>query len=96
MTKALYLAGGGARSAYQVGVLKGIQEIMQFSGKAPFDILSCVSAGAINGSMLAMHADNFPKAVQHLLPEIFLNEHYKCHFACLTLHDFATAMFENE
>lgn len=66
MTKALYLSGGGARSAYQVGVLKGIQEIMQFSGKAPFDILSCVSAGAINGSMLAMHADNFPKAVQQL------------------------------
>lgn len=66
MTKALYLSGGGARSAYQVGVLKGIQEVMQFSGKLPVDILSCVSAGAINGSMLAMHADNFPKAVLEL------------------------------
>ena len=75
MTKALYLSGGGARSAYQVGVLKGIQEVMQFSGKAPFDILSCVSAGAINGSMLAMHADNFPKAVTQLE---FLWRNLKC------------------
>ena len=72
MTKALYLSGGGARSAYQVGVLKGIQEVMQFSGKLPINILSCVSAGAINGSMLAMHADNFPKAV-HKLEHLWRN-----------------------
>lgn len=66
MTKALYLSGGGARSAYQVGVLKGMQEIMGFSGGLPFELLSCVSAGAINGSMLAMYADDFPKAVKKL------------------------------
>lgn len=66
MTKALYLSGGGARGAYQVGVLKGIQEIMQFSSKIPVDILSCVSAGALNGAMLAMHADDFGKGVSEL------------------------------
>lgn len=66
MKKALYLSGGGARGAYQVGVLKAIQEIMDFKGKIPVDILSCVSAGSINGIMLAMHADNFSIGVKRL------------------------------
>jgi NTE family protein len=66
MTKALYLSGGGARGAYQVGVLKGMQEIMQFSSKLPVEILSGVSAGSINGAMLAMHADNFAFGVKKL------------------------------
>ena len=66
MTKALYLSGGGARGAYQVGVLKGMQEVMQFSGQLPVDILSCVSAGSLNGAMLATYADDFPKAVKKL------------------------------
>ncbi len=72
MTKALYLSGGGARGAYQVGVLKGMQEIMQFSGALPVDILSCVSAGSLNGAVLASHADDFPKAVKKL-EQLWLN-----------------------
>lgn len=66
MTKALYLSGGGARAAYQVGVLKGIQEIMQFKSRIPVEILCCVSAGAINGSVLAMYGNDFPTAVKKL------------------------------
>lgn len=72
MKKALYLSGGGARGAYQVGVLKGIQEIMSFSSSIPVDILSCVSAGSLNGSILALHADDFASGVQKL-EEIWTN-----------------------
>lgn len=55
---ALYLAGGGARGAYQAGVLKAIGEILQ-TDKSPFTMISGVSIGAINSSMLAQYADDF-------------------------------------
>src|SRR2546426_6464988 len=51
---ALVLAGGGARAAYEVGVLSAIAE------RAPgleFPILTGVSAGAINAVYLAAHAE---------------------------------------
>src|ERR1700760_636774 len=60
MEKVLGLAmtGGGARGAYQAGVLKRIGEIkrVQSTGN-PFPIIGGASAGAINGSALAMGAD---------------------------------------
>ncbi|WP_195912903.1 patatin-like phospholipase family protein, partial [Legionella pneumophila] len=40
--KALYLAGGGARGAYQAGVLKAIGHILQ-TKTLPFDLVSGVS-----------------------------------------------------
>lgn len=58
---ALLLPGGGARSAYQVGVLKGISEICG-AGANPFPILCGTSAGAINTLALASRADRFPAA----------------------------------
>lgn len=63
----LVLSGGGARGAYQVGVLAAIQEISVTSGVAPhFDYLSGVSAGAINASSLASNCDNFKNASSEL------------------------------
>jgi len=59
------MSGGGARGAYQAGVLKGIEEILQVK-QFPFEILSSVSAGAINAAFLAMHADQFSTAVNKL------------------------------
>lgn len=54
----LVLSGGGARGAYQVGVLKVVAEICQeLKIKYPFKILNGVSAGAINAVKLAA-ADN--------------------------------------
>lgn len=51
---ALVLSGGGARGAYQAGVLKGISNIAHALGMTnPFDIISGVSAGAINGACVA-------------------------------------------
>jgi NTE family protein len=66
MKKALFLAGGGARGAYQAGALKGISDILQVS-QLPFQIISSLSVGAINASFLAMYADNFPLATTKLV-----------------------------
>lgn len=59
----LLLSGGGARAAYQVGVLQGIATILAEAGvparKNPYDIICGTSAGAINATSLACHADNF-------------------------------------
>ena len=60
---ALVLSGGGARAAYQVGVLKAIADIMPESACNPFGIISGTSAGAINATALAANADNFRNAV---------------------------------
>ncbi len=64
--KAIFLSGGGARGAYQVGVLKAISDITQ-SENLPADILSSISAGAINASFLAMHANDFKFSVSKLV-----------------------------
>jgi NTE family protein len=56
----LVLTAGGARGAYQAGVLKRIGEIAAFQDRpSPFRIIAGASAGAINGSMVAGHSSNF-------------------------------------
>ena len=55
----LILSGGGARAAYQVGVLLGISEILPAGSRQPFPIISGTSAGAINALGLAGQAGNF-------------------------------------
>jgi len=59
----LVLTGGGARAAYQVGVLKAIADIIPESSRNPFGIICGTSAGAINAVGLASHADNYRNAV---------------------------------
>ena len=73
----LILMGGGARAAYQVGVLKGIAAILRDArrgldptiaqGHNPFQIVVGTSAGAINAAALACRADNFQEAVAQLV-----------------------------
>jgi NTE family protein len=65
MKIALLLSGGGARGAYQAGVLSGIAEITG-ARQSPFQIISGLSAGAINGMWLASSADNFPAATEKM------------------------------
>ncbi|MDH5573556.1 MAG: patatin-like phospholipase family protein, partial [Gammaproteobacteria bacterium] len=60
------MSGGGARAAYQIGVLKAISEVIPAKSSNPFDIICGTSAGAINAAALATHAYNFKKAVQRL------------------------------
>nr|WP_232220352.1 patatin-like phospholipase family protein [Legionella tunisiensis] len=63
--KALYLAGGGARGAYQAGVLKAIGHILQVK-KLPFEMISGVSVGSINAAILAEQAHDFPAGLEKL------------------------------
>jgi NTE family protein len=65
------LSGGGARAAYQVGVLAAIAELRRARGLQhgpnPFPVLAGTSAGAINVAALACHADAFDSAVRRML-----------------------------
>ena len=63
---ALVLTGGGARAAYQVGVLKAISKWFPHNGGIPFDIICGTSAGAINGTALACYAANFRLGVKKI------------------------------
>lgn len=66
MKLALVLPGGGARGAFQVGVLKAISELLPPKSPNPFRILSGTSAGAINSVVLASKAHRFHFAVREL------------------------------
>lgn len=63
---ALVLTGGGARAAYQIGVLLVIAKMSRRRRQNPFPILCGTSAGAINAAGLACLADNFGKSVSIL------------------------------
>ena len=58
--QALVLMGGGARTAYQVGVLKALGSMLRLQARAqdqfPFQVLVGTSAGAINAAYLASTA----------------------------------------
>jgi NTE family protein len=62
---ALVLPGGGARGAYQVGVLEALAEILP-GPTMPFPVVAGISAGAINASVLASHAGDFAGGVRRL------------------------------
>lgn len=70
----LVLTGGGARAAYQVGVLKGIAELLPRRTRNPFHIICGTSAGALNAATLAINARQFRKGVQYLV-NIWKNFH---------------------
>ena len=62
----LILSGGGARAAYQVGVLKAINKILPKTLGNPYDIIAGTSAGAINGVALASYAEHHHIGIRHL------------------------------
>ncbi|MDB2544656.1 patatin-like phospholipase family protein [Woeseiaceae bacterium] len=62
----LVLPGGGARGAYQVGVLKAIASLAPKGSANPFPIISGTSAGAVNASVIAANAQSFDKAINKL------------------------------
>jgi NTE family protein len=64
--EALVLAGGGARGAYQVGVLGAIAEWLPPDAPCPFEVLVGTSAGALNTAALAARAEDFRAAVRVL------------------------------
>jgi NTE family protein len=62
---AVVLPGGGARGAYQAGVLKAIGEVLP-EGVNPFPVICGTSAGAINAAVLASHAHEFQLGTERL------------------------------
>lgn len=63
---ALLLTGGGARAAYQVGILKAMTRLFPRNHKIPFPILCGTSAGAINATALACYASCYHLGVRKL------------------------------
>jgi NTE family protein len=67
----LVLSGGGARAAYQVGVLQGVSEILREHGlpaaENPYQIICGTSAGAINATALACSASHFADGLAGLI-----------------------------
>jgi NTE family protein len=71
----LVLSGGGARAAYQVGVLKAICRLMPTDSRNPFQVISGTSAGAINAVALASYAGHYRHGIRAL-------EHVWKNFSC--------------
>lgn len=73
---ALVMPGGGARGAFQVGVLKALGELLPKGCANPFAVISGTSAGAINSVVLASQARRFRLAVTQL-ERVW--GHFRCH-----------------
>jgi NTE family protein len=73
----LVLTGGGARAAYQIGVLKAVAQIRRESTAPPgnpFPVITGTSAGAINAAALACRCADFDAGVRALV-EVWENFH---------------------
>lgn len=83
----LILSGGGARAAYQVGVLRAIAELYPQSSPTPFKVISGTSAGSINAVALAGHNGTFCESVQRIVDvwsNFELHYVFKSDVACLS------------
>ncbi|MFL1404463.1 patatin-like phospholipase family protein [Marinobacter sp. M1N3S26] len=79
METGIVLTGGGARAAYQVGVLRGISD-MYPDWENPFGVIVGTSAGAINAASIAGGSSIFRHNISHLeglWSEITVNRIYK-------------------
>lgn len=73
----LVLTGGGARAAYQVGVLRAVAALRRAGGDGagnPFPIITGTSAGAVNAAALAAGSDQYDHAV-NLLTHVWRHLH---------------------
>lgn len=64
---ALIMTGGGARVAYQVGVMRALTELLPANRACPFPIICGTSAGAVNAAVLAVDAHDFRRGVRRLM-----------------------------
>jgi NTE family protein len=76
MRLALVMMGGGARAAYQAGALRALAEIAEAAApgrrEMPFTVICGTSAGAINATSIASHADRFSHGAASLV-EVWSN-----------------------
>ncbi|HPF25341.1 MAG TPA: patatin-like phospholipase family protein [Steroidobacteraceae bacterium] len=82
-TVALVLPGGGARAAYQVGVLRAIADLLP-DRPNPFAIIVGTSAGAVAATVLATEAFRWPRGVT-ALESVWANFHVEQVFRADTL-----------
>ncbi len=88
MKRALLLTGGGARGAYQAGVLAELSDMLGSAPRPlPFPILTGMSAGGLNLMTLATRADDFAAAtrkLEALWAEITLEQVFQTDFFRVT------------
>jgi len=70
----IILSGGGARAAYQVGVLKAIYQQIPKGSHNPFPIICGSSAGAINATVMACYAGQYRIGLRRL-ESVWANMH---------------------
>ena len=63
----LILPGGGARNAYQAGVLKALAEMLPADAANPFPVISGTSSGALNAAILASNATQFSEGISRMI-----------------------------
>ncbi len=66
-TLGLILPGGGARTAYQAGVLKVVEELMPPKSPSPFPVVTGTSAGSLNAGLVASRSADFSDGMERLL-----------------------------
>ena len=64
---AVIMSGGGARAAYQVGVVRALSELLPPGSPCPFPIICGTSAGAVNAAVLAADAHDFRRGARRLM-----------------------------
>lgn len=83
----LVLPGGGARGAYQVGVLRAVSDLLS-DNRNPFPVIVGASVGAINAAAIACQAQNFKVGVQRLAKlwsEIHTRDVYRTDLPTITV-----------
>ncbi len=91
MTTGLLLSGGGARAAYQLGVLQAIDELRVAHGAPagnPFQVICGTSAGALNATALACGAHAYSQTLQQLVSvwsQFHVGQVYRAEFSDMVL-----------
>jgi len=83
--RALVLSGGGARAAYQVGVLKALAKIWP-RDTAPFDVVVGTSAGAVCAAVLATYAADWREGIrrlEHVWANFTVEQVFRADFAAM-------------
>src|SRR5262249_47773394 len=83
----LVLTAGGARGAYQAGVLRRVAGVRSLRGRpSPFSIVTGASAGAINGMLLAARSRDFEaggRDLAELWAHLSVSDVFRCDPASL-------------
>lgn len=91
----LVLPGGGARGAYQVGVLRAIAELSSGEGN-PFPVIVGTSVGALNAAVLACNARNLKIGIKRLVDlwsEIHTRDVYRTDLPIIMAHGLRWLLF---